>query len=174
MRTLTNMPITDWIDFKKAHPGLIRYIKVGAFSGYGYGPMKLGKGLAEILDLPLYAHIGEHQLQPGNESAYEIYRVSEAGDIVTHVYHGNECGILDRDGKVRPVVQAAKDRGVLFDVGFGGFNFSWRVAETRLGAGLLPRHHQVRPAAVQRRGAGLFARQCHDLLHEARHVAATR
>jgi dihydroorotase len=129
VRTLTNIPIADWLDFKKAHPGLLRYIKVGAFSGYGYGPTKLGKGLAEILDLPLYAHIGEHQLQPGNESAYEIYRVSEAGDIVTHIYHGNECGILDKDGKILPVVQEAKNRGVLFDVGFGGFNFSWRVAE---------------------------------------------
>jgi dihydroorotase len=72
VRTLTNIPIADWIDFKKAHPGLLRYIKVGAFSGYGYGPTKIGKGLAEVLDLPLYAHIGEHQLQPGNDSAYEI------------------------------------------------------------------------------------------------------
>ena len=138
VRTLTNIPIADWLDFHKAHPGLLRYIKVGAFSGYGYGPNKIGKGLAEILDLPLYAHIGEHQLQPGNESAYEIYRVSEAGDIVTHVYHGNECGILDKDGKILPVVQEAKSRGVLFDVGFGGFNFSWRVAERAWAQGFFP------------------------------------
>src|SRR5262245_48628784 len=117
VRTLTDIPITEWIDFHKAHPGLLRYIKIGAFSGYGYGPTKLGKGLAEILNLPLYAHIGEHQLQPRNDSAYEIYRVSEKGDIVTHIYHGNECGILDRDGKILPVVQEAKNRGVLFDVG---------------------------------------------------------
>ena len=138
VRTLTNIPIADWLDFRKAHPGLLRYIKVGAFSGYGYGPTKIGKGLAEILDLPLYAHIGEHQLQPGNESAYEIYRVSETGDIVTHVYHGNECGILDKEGKVLPVVQEAKNRGVLFDVGFGGFNFSWRVAERAWAQGFFP------------------------------------
>ena len=138
VRTLTDIPITQWIDFHKAHPGLLRYIKVGAFSGYGYGPNKIGKGLAEILGLPLYAHIGEHQLQPGNDSAYEIYRVSEAGDIVTHVYHGNECGILDRDGKILPVVQEAKNRGVLFDVGFGGFNFSWRVAERAWAQGFYP------------------------------------
>ena len=71
VRTLTNIPIADWLDFKKAHPDLLRYIKVGAFSGYGYGPTKIGKGLAEVLDLPLYAHIGEHQLQPGNQSASE-------------------------------------------------------------------------------------------------------
>ena len=99
VRTLTNIPIADWLDFHKAHPGLLRYIKVGAFSGYGYGPNKIGKGLAEILDLPLYAHIGEHQLQPGNYSAYEIYRVSEAGDIVTHVYHGNESASSTRTAK---------------------------------------------------------------------------
>ena len=138
VRTLTNIPITEWVDFKKAHPGLLRYIKVGAFSGYGYGPTKIGKGLAEILDLPLYAHIGEHQMQPGNESAYEIYRVSEAGDIVTHIYHGNACGILDKDGRILPVVQEAKNRGVLFDVGFGGFNFSWRVAERAWALGFFP------------------------------------
>ena len=138
VRTLTNIPIADWLDFKKAHPGLLRYIKVGAFSGYGYGPTKIGKGLAEVLDLPLYAHIGEHQLQPGNQSAYEIYRVSEAGDIVTHIYHGNECGILDKEGRILPVVQEAKNRGVLFDVGFGGFNFSWRVAERAWAQGFFP------------------------------------
>src|SRR3982074_3007559 len=38
VRTITNIPIADWLDFKKAHPGLLRYLKVGAFSGYGYGP----------------------------------------------------------------------------------------------------------------------------------------
>jgi len=138
VRTISNVPITDWLDFKKAHPGLLRYLKVGAFSGYGLGPTKLAKGLAEILGLPLYAHIGEHQLQPGNSSAYEIYKVSEAGDIVTHIYHGNECGILDRDGKVLPVVRQAKDRGVLFDVGFGGYNFSWRVAEKAYAQDFVP------------------------------------
>lgn len=138
VRTLTNIPIPEWLDFKKEHPGLLRYVKVGAFSGYGHGPTKLSKGLAEILDLPLYAHIGEHQLQPGNDSAYEIYKVSEAGDIVTHIYHGNACGILDKDGKILPVVQDAKNRGVLFDVGFGGFNFSWRVAERAWALGFYP------------------------------------
>jgi dihydroorotase len=138
VRTITNIPIADWLDFKKAHPELLRYLKVGAFSGYGYGPTKLAKGLAEILGLPLYAHIGEHQLQPGNDSAFEIYKVSEAGDIVTHIYHGNECGILDRDGKVLPVVRRAKDKGVLFDVGFGGYNFSWRVAEKAYAQDFIP------------------------------------
>ena len=79
--SLTNIPIGDWLDFQKAHPGLLRYIKVGAFSGYGYGPNKIGKGLAEILDLPLYAHIGEHQLQPVTSSGRDPLGWLEAGDI---------------------------------------------------------------------------------------------
>jgi len=138
VRSLTDVPIADWIDFHKAHPGLLRYLKVGSMSGYGAGVMKLAKGLAEILALPLYAHIGEHQLQPGKESAYDIYRVAEAGDIVTHIYHGNQCGILDADGKVLPLVRQAKARGILFDVGFGGYNFSWDVAEAAYSQDFLP------------------------------------
>ena len=44
----------------------------------------------------------------------------------------------------------------------------------RLCAGLHPGHHQLRPSAVQRRRTGVFAGQRDDLLHEARHDAATR
>ena len=138
VRTITNVPIADWLDFQAAHPGLLRYIKVGSFSGYGRGPVKLAKGLSEILSLPLYAHIGEHQLEKGEDSAYEVYDIAEAGDIVTHIYHGNACGILDAEGQVRPIVRRAKDRGVLFDVGFGGYNFSWNVAEKAYAQGFLP------------------------------------
>ena len=45
---------------------------------------------------------------------------------------------LDPDGKVLPAVRAAHDRGVLFDVGFGGFNFSWRVAERAWAQDFIP------------------------------------
>ena len=30
IRSLMNWPITDWLDFMEAHPGLIRYLKVAA------------------------------------------------------------------------------------------------------------------------------------------------
>ena len=133
VRTLTNIPIADWLDFHKAHPGLLRGVKVGAFSGYGYGPNKIGKGLAEILDLPLYAHIGEHQLQPGNKLAYEIYRVSEAGDIVTHVYHGNECGILDKDGKISAGRAGGQEPGCAVRRGLRWLQFFMARGRARLG-----------------------------------------
>lgn len=137
-RSLHDVPVARWIDAVERHPDLIRYLKLGAFSGYGTGPMKIAKGLAETIGRPIYAHIGEFQQQEGRDSAYEIYRIASAGDIVTHIYHGNACGILDDAGRVRSVVREAADRGVLFDVGFGGFNFSWKVAEAAVEQGFLP------------------------------------
>ncbi|MGE5147072.1 MAG: amidohydrolase family protein [Candidatus Eiseniibacteriota bacterium] len=138
IRSLTSIPIADWMDFMAAHPGLLRYLKIGAFGSYGKGPLKMGKGLAETLGLPLYVHIGEHQQQPGDDSSYEIFRIAEAGDIITHLYHANRTGVLDRDGKVLPIVRDAQQRGVLFDIGFGGYNFSWRVAEKAYAQDLVP------------------------------------
>src|SRR5436305_1311243 len=63
VRTLGEVPITRWLDFAKQHRDLLRYIKCNAIGDYGPGTLKLTKGLAEILNLPLYMHIGEFQLQ---------------------------------------------------------------------------------------------------------------
>jgi dihydroorotase len=138
IRSLTDIPIAQWMDFMAAHPGLLRYLKIGAFGSYGKGPLKMGKGLAETLGLPLYVHIGEHQQQKGDDSSYEIFRIAEAGDIITHLYHNNRTGVLDRDGKVLPLIWDAQKRGVLFDIGFGGYNFAWSVAEKAYAQGLVP------------------------------------
>jgi dihydroorotase len=137
-RSLYDIPVARWLDTVDKYRDLIRYLKFGAFSGYGTGPLKVGKGLAEILGLPIYVHIGEFQQQPGRDSAYEIYRIAGPGDIITHLYHGNACGILDSEGRIRAVVLEAAQRGVLFDIGFGGFNFSWAVAEKAVDQGLWP------------------------------------
>ncbi len=138
-RTLGNVPIDRWIDWAAANPGLLRYVKVIAL-GYGNrGPLTIGKGLAEILHLPLYSHIGEFQLlNPENPLAFEAFRVSGEGDIVTHLYHNNLGRIIDADGKVHPAVIDAERRGVLFDIGFGGYNFSWDIAEKALAQGVMP------------------------------------
>ena len=129
IRSLMNFPITDWVDFMADHPGLVRYLKVAALGSYGTGPLKMGKGLAEIIGVPLYGHIGEYQHQPVDPCVYEIFNISQPGDIITHLYHANDGPVLDGDGRVLPVVRDAERRGVLFDVGFGAFNFGWDLAE---------------------------------------------
>jgi len=139
VRTLGEVPITRWVDFAHEHRDLLRYIKCNAMGDYGPGTLKLTKGLAEILNLPLYMHIGEFQLQnPAHLLAPEAFRIAQAGDMITHLYHGNLGRVIDEKGKVLPVVREAERRGVIFDLGFGGYNFSWEVAEKSFAQDLIP------------------------------------
>lgn len=139
VRTLGDVPITRWVDFAKANRDMLRYIKCNAMGDYGPGTLKITKGLAEILNLPLYMHIGEFQMQtPDHLLAPEAFRIAEAGDMITHLYHGNLGQVIDEKGKVLPVVRDAERRGVIFDLGFGGYNFSWDVAEKCFAQDLVP------------------------------------
>jgi dihydroorotase len=139
VRTLGEVPVTRWLDFAKQHRDMLRYIKCNAIGDYGPGTLKLTKGLAEILNLPLYMHIGEFQMQnPEHLLAPEAFRIAEAGDMITHLYHGNLGQVIDGNGKVLPVVRDAERRGVIFDLGFGGYNFSWDVAEKAFAQDLVP------------------------------------
>jgi dihydroorotase len=49
------------------------------------------------------------------------------GDILTHCYQGRGDGLL-ADGRVIPEAVAARERGVIFDVGHGCGSFSWDMA----------------------------------------------
>jgi dihydroorotase len=139
VRTLGEVPITRWVDFARQNRDILRYIKCNAIGDYGPGTLKLTKGLAEILNLPLYMHIGEFQMQnPRHLLAPEAFRIAEAGDIITHLYHANLGRVIDESGKVLPVVREAERRGVIFDLGFGGYNFSWDVAEKAFAQDLVP------------------------------------
>src|SRR5262249_62080062 len=61
-----------------------------------------------------------------------------AGDMITHLYHGNLGQVVDERGKVLPIIREAERRGVIFDLGFGGYNFSWDVAEKAFAQELIP------------------------------------
>jgi dihydroorotase len=137
-RSIGDVPVARWIDFMADHPGLVRYMKIGAFGRSGSGPLKIAKGLAQTLGVPMYVHIGEHQMQEGKDSSYDVLHIAQAGDMITHAYHNNNTRLLDPAGKVLPAVRAAQDRGVLFDIGFGGYNFHWDVAEKGYAQGFVP------------------------------------
>ena len=62
------------------------------------------------------------------------------GDVLTHSFRyspgGN--GILDSKGNVLEEAWAAKERGVVFDVGHGGGSFSFETAERAMAQGFFP------------------------------------
>ena len=60
------------------------------------------------------------------------------GDISTHAFNGNPESILDGQGKLRPEVRAAVDRGVIMDVAHGGVCCDLQVVKASMEQGLLP------------------------------------
>ena len=68
-----------------------------------------------------------------------VLRYMRPGDILTHCFHGGPAStVLDEDGRVRPEVEKAARRGIIFDIGHGMASFSFEVAEKAISQGLLP------------------------------------
>jgi len=73
----------------------------------------------------------------------QILDTLRPGDILTHAYSGapNIGGAFTnivQDGKLLPAALAAKQRGVIFDVGHGGGSFDYTVAEPAIAQGCPP------------------------------------
>jgi dihydroorotase len=73
----------------------------------------------------------------------QILDTLRPGDILTHAYSGapNIGGAFTnivQDGRLLPAALAAKQRGVIFDVGHGGGSFDFTVAEVAIPGGCTP------------------------------------
>lgn len=77
-------------------------------------------------------HIGA---APGMLS--DLLDLLRPGDILTHAYSGLGNNTV-QNGKVLPAAIAAKQRGVIMDVGHGGGSFDYTIAEAAFQQGLLP------------------------------------
>ena len=100
----------------------------------GIRPLFLAREAADAAGLPLMIHPQDSWA----ESIDQVLAVLREGDIMTHMYHGMRHGILDQDGRIQPAVQAARDRGVRFDVGHGQGSFNWDVCSRAMEQGFLP------------------------------------
>jgi dihydroorotase len=88
---------------------------------------------AKASNLPLMVHLGDSY-----SPLPEIVGQVRNGDVLTHCFNGRPNGILDTNGKLRPEVKEARERGVLFDVGHGSNSFDFDVAEKCLQQNLSP------------------------------------
>jgi dihydroorotase len=88
---------------------------------------------AETLRLPLMVHVIDMGMP-----LPELLARMRPGDVVTHCFHGNDGGLLDGEGRVWPEAFAARERGILFDVGHGSGSFTWRIAREALAQGFPP------------------------------------
>lgn len=128
------------IEIGRANPDVVVGIKVRLGRGQiGPDPRQCREGLAlavraaEGIGKPVMVHIGSTAAPLD-----DLLEMLRPGDVVTHCFHGHPEGILDANGRVKLIVRAAIERGILFDVGHGAGSFSFEVARAALEQGLLP------------------------------------
>lgn len=100
----------------------------------GAMPLHLAIRAAEIADVPVMVHVGAAP-PPRLE---EIVDPLRAGDIVTHCYTPKVNSPLTTGGKVRDTYLAARERGVVFDVGHGAGSFGFDMARQMIDQGFWP------------------------------------
>jgi dihydroorotase len=109
---------------------------------HGIEPLKRSIAACEAsgTNAKVMCHIG------GVETAALMSQILDTlrpGDILTHAYSGapNVAGAFTnivQDGKLLPAALAAKQRGVMFDVGHGGGSFDYTVADAAIAQGCPP------------------------------------
>ncbi|MCA1381027.1 amidohydrolase/deacetylase family metallohydrolase [Bradyrhizobium sp. BRP23] len=109
---------------------------------HGLEPLKRGIQACEMCGWPakMMVHIGGVE---SKELMSQILDLMRPGDVLTHAYSGapNLSSVFTniiQDGKLLPAALAAKQRGVMFDVGHGGGSFDFTVAEVAIPGGCAP------------------------------------
>ncbi|MEU8235890.1 amidohydrolase/deacetylase family metallohydrolase [Actinoplanes sp. NPDC048967] len=129
-RDLDNCDTALAIDTVQAHRDLIRGIKVRidreTVGDNGVEPLRRGLAAAQACGIPVMVHIGTAPPALG-----EVLDLLRPGDIVTHCASGIAAPL-------GPAVRAARERGVLLDIGHGSGGFAFDVLERQLAEGLVP------------------------------------
>ena len=99
----------------------------------GIKPLEATLRIAEKLGCPVVVHTTNPPV--ATEKIAEILR---PGDVYCHVHQGTGETILGVDGKVKPVLFGAQQRGVVFDAANGRNHFSFPLARQAISEGFLP------------------------------------
>ncbi len=100
----------------------------------GLLPLYRARDLADKVNLPIMVH----PMDALCDSIDDILAVLRVGDIFTHCFHRDRCGILDDKRKIFDSVWKSMKKGVVFDVGHGMGSFIWNIAEPAFEQGFRP------------------------------------
>lgn len=125
------------VDCIEANRDLVVGVKVRASGDVG-GPnspeaLARARRVADRVGLPLMVHLG-----PAPATVEQILDTLGPGDILTHAFTGWEDNRLVQNGRLRPGVREARERGVLLDIGHGMSGFSSEVARRMVELGEPP------------------------------------
>ena len=102
---------------------------------------KAAKSIADEAGVRLMVHVGDTTGQSDqalNAAPKILAEVLTDGDIVTHSFSGARGGLIGVDRALLREAGEARERGVKFDIGVGGANFSFDAAKRVLDGGLIP------------------------------------
>lgn len=132
---LADMDAAKTAETAGQYPDLIVGIKIGHYEGPEWAPFDRALAAAERAGVPLFVecHLPQYTLEE------QLARM-RPGDIITHSFEqvSERMPVVDEAGRVRPFVLAAKERGILFDLGHGGAGFWFSQAVPALEQGLWP------------------------------------
>ena len=131
------LDITECVRVAKENADLIVGIKVrvgrGASGNSGIAPLDMALEVAEAVGLPLMAHLDHPP-----PSRLDVMHRMRPGDILTHCFRPFPNAPSGPNGGVRPEVLAARERGVIFDIGHGGGSCGFVTSRHMLAAGFKP------------------------------------
>jgi dihydroorotase len=110
-------------------------VRIGKHSSgrSGAAPLDIALQAAEESGLPLMCHIDDPP--PTYEEVLDRLR---PGDVLTHAFRPFPNTPLDRQGRIKPAVLGARERGVRFDIGHGKGSFAFKTARAMLANGFYP------------------------------------
>lgn len=115
--------------------------KVAHFQGRDWKPVDNAVAAGKLANMPVIVDFGGSTPPLSLEELFMKHL--RPGDIFTHTYtllpgDIRETVVDESTGKVKPFVLAARKRGIVFDVGYGGASFNYSQAIPALKVGFYP------------------------------------
>jgi dihydroorotase len=112
----------------KLYPDILVGIKAAHYWGE-FEQVDLAVAAGKMAGVPVMVDFGEHRPPNSIESLFMEHL--RPGDIFTHTYSdGSEERetLVDGQGRLKPFILKAQERGIVFDLGHGGGAFTWKQA----------------------------------------------
>jgi len=130
-------------EMAKKYPNDIVGVKLAHFSGRTWVPTDRAIEAGRLANIPIMVDFGSADPFLPLDSLFNVK--FRKGDIYTHAFGGNGTdnpngreSIVDMNGKVKPFVNKARQKGVIFDVGFGGASYLYNQGVPAVKAGFYP------------------------------------
>jgi len=130
-------------EMAKKYPNHIVGVKLAHFSGRTWVPTDRALEAGRLANIPIMVDFGSADPFLPLDSLFNVK--FRKGDIYTHAFGGNGSNdpngresIVDMNGKVKPFVYKARERGVIFDVGFGGASYLYNQGVPAVQSGFFP------------------------------------